>query len=194
MLRRLGIATVTLLVAVGGLTGIGAAPAGAAPHTLTVTPSTGLSDGQTVTVTGTGYTEAPVISDWALTMCTPEILAGDLTLQHAIQVCAVGNPPFTLVPPSPDGVLTTSYTVTKEFSTNGGPVICGQAPDDCVILLAQLTADGFVGAGTPVSFGTPVPTLAGCIHEFLADHEHPPKAKLQRLLVCIFTVLTHDRR
>ena len=193
MRNRLGIAAVIVALAFG--TGLVAVePAGAADHTLTVTPSTGLSDGQTVTVSGTGFVETPVVQDWALTMCSPAILAAPLTIQNAIQVCAVGDEPFVLVPPAEDGIITTSFTVRKEFSTNSGPVTCGQAPDDCVILLAQLTTEaGFVGAAAPVSFGQPVPTLADCIRDFLADHQHRPKVKLHRLLVCIFTVLTHHR-
>jgi hypothetical protein len=164
-------------------------------HTLTVTPSTGLRDGQTVTVTGTGFVEKPVVSDWTLTMCSPDILTADFTIISAIQYCSLDSPPFTGVPPSADGVLTASLTVTKQFSTRAGTVTCGQAPNDCVVILAQLAGPaGFVGATAPVSFGQPVPTLRDCIRTFLADHQHRPAVKLHRLLVCIWTAVANKRR
>jgi hypothetical protein len=196
MPRRLGIAAVTLVLACSGLVGLAATPASAdATHTLTVTPSSGLSDGQTVTVTGTGFVETPVVSDWTLTMCSRDILTADFSILSAIQYCSLAAPPFTSVPPSADGVLTTSLTATKQFSTNAGTVTCGQAPNDCVVILAQLTiGTGFVGAATPVSFGQPVPTLRDCIRAFLADHQHPPAVKLHHLLVCIWTAIAHKPR
>ena len=160
-------------------------------HTLTVTPSTGLSDGQTVTVNGAGYFETP-IADWALTMCSPEIVAQPLSIQNAVRVCAVGTEPFTFVPPDNSGNLSAQLTVRKTLSTLNGPVTCGQAPNDCYVLLAQLTGPfGFQGAAVPISFGKPVPTLADCIRTFLNDHQHRLRVKLFRLLVCIWTAVTH---
>jgi hypothetical protein len=191
MRRRFGIAVVTLALAAAGLVGA-TAPAGAtAGHAVTVTPSTGLSDGQTVTVSGTGFTETPIVNDWSVAMCRPEILAGAPTIEDAIANCDITTQPFVFTHADANGNLSTPYTVRKTFAANGTQITCGQAPNDCAILVAQLTSVGFVGAAAPISFGQPVPTLKDCIRTFLADHQHRPAVKLHRLLVCIFIALTH---
>jgi hypothetical protein len=195
MSRRLGIAVVTFTLAVGGLVGV-AAPAGAADgHTVTVTPSTDLSDGQTVAVTGTGFVETPVIYDWAVTQCSAAILAAPTDLDHAINDCNQQEP-FLFVHADAAGNLNSPLVVRKTFTAGLGAgahtVTCGQAPNDCAVLVAQLTGSGsLVGAATPISFAKPIPTLGNCIRTFLGDHQHRPAVKLHRLLVCIFTALTH---
>ena len=186
-----------LLIASGTATGfVGAATpiSFANQHTVTVTPNKGLANGQTVTVTGKGFFENPIGGNWALTTCTREFLSGPFTIQRAVQVCAVGDPPFVFVPPTADGNITTPYTLHQEFSTLSGPVKCGRAPNDCVVLLAQLTSSDFQGGTAPISFGKPVPTLADCIREFLGDKVHHPLRRWFRLFVCIFTALTSKPR
>ncbi len=192
MRRRLGIAAVTLSLALAGLVGAATTPAGAdATHTITVTPSTGLSNGQTVTVTGTGYVETPSIPDgWAIVQCSAGILSG-VDLQNAINSCDITTQPFTYAQADSSGHLTKSFVVRTTITTTAGSVPCGQAPNDCAVLVGQVVDGGFVGAATPISFGTPVPTLRDCIRTFLADHEHRPAVKLHRLLACVFTALTH---
>ena len=76
--RRLRVLGLGAVVALGLVSVVGAAPGDAAPaaavHAITVTPSTGLSDGQTVTVTGTGFTETPAVNDWSVTECRAGIV------------------------------------------------------------------------------------------------------------------------
>jgi hypothetical protein len=192
MSRRLGTALVALLVAAGGLVGpAGPADAATPGHTVTVTPSTGLSDGQTVTVSGTGFVETPVVNDWAIATCRPQILTSAPTLDDALSYCDVTTAPFVFTHADASGNLSTSYTVRKSFPSGGTTITCGQAPNDCAILVAQLTSAGFVGAAAPISFGKPVPTRRDCITTFLADHEHRPVVKLHRLLVCLWTAIAN---
>src|SRR3954447_3696758 len=87
MRKRIGISLVVVAVTLGGAL-VAVEPAGAAAvHTVTVTPSTRLSDGQTVTVAGTGFDETPAIYDWAVTQCSAAVLAGPITLDTAINDC-----------------------------------------------------------------------------------------------------------
>jgi hypothetical protein len=196
MRRRFGIAVVTVALAAAGLVAV-AEPAAAADHTVTVTPSTGLVDGQTVTVRGTGFTETPVIYDWAVTQCSAAILTAPLTLTNAVNECNQQEP-FLFAHADAAGNLSSPLVVRTTFTAGLGggahTVTCGQAPNDCAVLVAQLTAGGdLVGAAAPVSFGKPVPTLRDCIRTFLADHQHRPLVKLYRLLVCIWTAVANNR-
>lgn len=75
------------------------------------------------------------------------------------------------------------------FPTLNGTATCGLAPNDCYVLVGQLTTNGFQGAAVPISFGPPVPTLGDCIRTFLGDHQQSLRYRFHRLLVCIFTVL-----
>src|SRR4051812_5859636 len=130
MPRRFGIAVVTLVVAATGLVGV--APAGAADnHTVTVTPSAGLRDGQTVTVTGTGFTETPALYDWAVTQCSAAILAAPINLNNAINDCNQQEP-FLFTHADPAGNLSSPLVVHTTFTAGllagAHTVTCGQAP------------------------------------------------------------------
>jgi hypothetical protein len=197
MRTRIGIALTVMAVALGGSL-VTASPAGAAEvHTVTVTPSTGLADGQTVTVSGTGFDETPLINDWVVSQCSAAILNAPNDVGAAINNCDQSTAAFAHADAA--GNISTSFVVHKQLTTGlgtgTGSFTCGQAPNDCAILIAQL-ADGptqFVTAATPISFGTPTRTLGDCIREFLGDHQHGVRYRFHRLLVCIFTVLTHHR-
>jgi hypothetical protein len=192
MRGRLGIAALTLGLALAGLVGVGTTPAGAdATHAITVTPSTGLSNGQTVTVKGTGYVETPSLPEgWAVVQCSALIL-GSVDLQNAINNCDIATQPFTYAQADSSGNFTQPFVVRTTITTTAGSVTCGEAPNDCAILVAQVVDGGFKGSAVPISFGKPVPTLADCIRTFVGDHQHRPPVKLHRLLVCIFTALAH---
>ncbi|MGZ4737545.1 MAG: neocarzinostatin apoprotein domain-containing protein [Acidimicrobiia bacterium] len=191
MRTRLGVALVVTALTLGGTLAVGG-PAGAAgTHTVTVTPSTGLSDGQTVTVSGTGFVETPIINDWAVGMCSPAILTEAITLQNALHDCDVTTQPFTFTHADANGNLSTPFVVRKTFSTSGGTVTCGQAPNDCAILVSQLTGPEITGAAAPISFGPPVKTVSQCFREFAHDHQHRLRYRLIHLLTCVFTALTH---
>jgi len=164
-------------------------------HKVTVAPNTGLSDGQTVTVRGTGFVETPALNDWVVTQCSARILEAPNEINHVINECNQQEP-AVFAHADAAGNVTSPLVVRKTFTAGllagAHTVTCGQAPNDCAVLVVQITTDGnFTGAAAPISFGKPVPTLRDCIHTFLADHEHRPFVKFRRLLVCIFIALTH---
>ncbi len=174
----------------GGFVGAAAPISFLGDHIVKVTPSTGLRDGQTVTVSGTGFVETPVTDAWAVAQCSPAAVVTPLSLQEVVNHCDL-NPPYTSVVAGPDGTFSTALTLRKTLSTSSGPVTCGLAPNDCSVFVGFVTAKGFQGASAPISFGNPVPTLRDCIVKFLGDHEHRQWVKFRRLLVCIFIALTH---
>jgi hypothetical protein len=175
----------------GGVVGAAASISFLGDHTVTVTPSTGLHDGQTVTVSGTGFVEQAVPGpDWAVLLCPTTAVTTPLSLQEVVNHCDL-NPPETSILPQPDGSFSAQLTVHKTLSTASGQVTCGQAPGDCSVLVASVTRTGFQGATAPISYAKPVPTRRDCIRTFLADHQHRGWVKIHRLLVCIFVALTH---
>jgi hypothetical protein len=120
---------------------------------VTVTPSTGLTDGQTVTVSGTGFVQGPFLR---ILQCAGE--PGDLS--SAVSLCDLG--PFVLPAVDAQGnVLPTPFTVSETISTSGlGLVNCRTS--QCVILIGQLPGRFLF---TPISFGAPTPTsTAQCKH------------------------------
>jgi hypothetical protein len=178
----------------GGFVGAAESISFTGDHTVSVTPSTGLRDGQSVTVSGTGFVERVVGGGgWTVALCATSAVATPLVLQEVVNHCDL-NPPYTSVVPDPDGTFSTQLTLRKTLTTSSGQVVCGQAPHDCSVLVGGVTEHGFQGATAPISFGTPVPTLRDCIRNLLADHEHRPVVKLHRLLVCIWTAVAHRLR
>lgn len=188
---RIGVALTVVALTLGGSL-VASAPAGAAAvHAIAVNPSTGLSDGQIVTITGTGFDETPAVNDWSVAMCEPAAL-DIITLENAIQHCDITTTPFVFTHADAAGNLSTQYAVRKTFTVEGGrTVTCGQSPNDCVILVAQITTVGFTGAGVPISFGAPVKTVAECFRDFRLDHTHSLRYRFRQLLICVFTALTH---
>ena len=116
---------------------ISTAPASAAPA-VTASPSSGLADGQTVTVTGTGF---PAGAEVAVSQCRENTTCTD-TLAKA----TVGA----------NGTFTAPYTVRKQFAATdwstgtGTPVTVNCAVQQCQ-LVAYLDATGPIG--TKISFG-----------------------------------------
>lgn len=192
MLRRIGIAFAAAALGLGG-TLVAAGPASAADaHVVTVTPSTGLTNGQTVTVSGTGFVETPIINDWSVAQCSAAILSEPITLQNALHDCDVTTQPFVFAHADAAGNLSTPFVVRKSFTTSSQiAVTCGQAPNDCAILVSQLTGSDLTGAAAPISFGAPTPTLGDCIRQFLGDHQHSSKYRLHQLVVCVISALRH---
>jgi Neocarzinostatin family len=198
MRHRIGISAIVVALALSGAL-VAVEPAGAAEsHVVTVTPSTGLSDGQTVTVSGAGFVETPALNDWAVTQCTAAILSEPITLITAINDCDATTEPAVFAHADAAGNLSTSFVVRKSLTTGigtgTGTAACGQAPNDCAILVAQFAAGfDFVGAATPISFGSPPRTLKDCFREFRGDHQHRVRYRFRRLLLCISTLRSHHR-
>jgi hypothetical protein len=192
MSRRVGVALMVAVLALGGSL-VAGEPAGAAEvHTVAVTPNTGLSDGQIVTLTGTGFDETPLVNDWAIAMCEPAILDA-ISLENALDHCDVTTEPFVFTPADEAGNIDTQYAVRRTFVVGGRTVTCGQSANDCAILVAQISSGGFVGAAAAISFGTPVKTVGECLHDFFHDHRHRLRFRLRHLLVCVITALHHQR-
>jgi Neocarzinostatin family len=127
---------------------IAAPPASADGPSITVAPSTGLTDGQTVTVSGTGFT-----------VPTPHFLA--------IGECAnVTSPGFgdcdqstvnTSVVNTEDFVET--YTVARFITTaNHGALDCA-VPTACTLAVQAFTLQSNQVVAAPISFSTTVPNL-----------------------------------
>ena len=171
---------------VGGVA-VASEPAGAADgHRLVVTPDRNLVDGQTVTLHGSGYVEDT--PDWAVTMCDTTLLT-TIDLFTTIDHCDLTRLSELFAHADANGEFTLDFQVRKSFPLqNGTQVTCGQRPDDCAVLVAMMTAEGFVGAAAPVSFTSPPRTLRDCLDRFLADHERPLLRRLARLIVCAVQV------
>jgi hypothetical protein len=143
---------VVAVVAVVLALGFGS-PAGAAGHAITVTPDSGLADGQTVHVTGTGFTETPAVNDWVATMCSGAILDQPPTLELAVQYCDATEGPYVFTHADSAGNIAFDFIVRKTFQPTGGEGTVDCASSGCAILVAQVTTAGFTGAAAPISFG-----------------------------------------
>ncbi len=144
-------------VIVGGLAGTSTAGAAvAAVHIVTVTPSVGLSDGQTLAVSGTGFTETPSVNGWSVTECRAQILDQPITLLTALDNCDVTTQPFVFAHADSAGSLSTSYVARTTFNASA-TVDCTTTP--CVVFVSQIVdgGAGFVGAAAPITFGGPPP-------------------------------------
>ena len=116
---------------------ISTAPASAAPA-VTASPSSGLADGQTVTVTGTGF---PAGAEVAVSQCRENTTCTD-TLAKA----TVGA----------NGTFTAPYTVRKKFAaTDWSTGTATSVTVDCAVQQCQLVAylDATGPIGTKISFG-----------------------------------------
>ncbi|MBC2869375.1 enediyne antibiotic chromoprotein [Streptomyces mexicanus] len=113
------------------------APASAAPA-VTASPSSGLADGQTVTVSGTGYQAGAEV---AVSQCRESTTCTDTLATATVRS---------------DGTFSVPYTVRKQFTATdwstgtGTPVTVDCAVQQCQ-LVAYLASTGPVG--TKISFG-----------------------------------------
>jgi hypothetical protein len=115
----------------------------AAP-TVSVTPSTGLQDLQSVALRGSGYTTD--VTQFALAQCT-----GDGTPDGTV---CIGQ---TVVPVSGAGSFSTTFTVHQFVGT----VDCATAPGACFIGASNIAGGGpsfSQAAFAPLSFGPGSPT------------------------------------
>ena len=145
-------ADLTCVLAIGSLTGTTlayqpitfAAPSTATAPSLTVTPATGLTNGQKVTITGSGFT--PGDSLYATECLTTVTSPADCNVSTAT--------PITV---NTDGTLP-STTFTVVTGTVGGAT-CGTSAADaagCVIMVAN-SSEGD-RAAAPIAFAVPTPT------------------------------------
>jgi hypothetical protein len=112
------------------------------PPTLVADPSTGLANGQTVTVHGSGY---PRNRQLGMAQC----LTGDSSPSG----CDLSN--YKFVQTDDTGSFTTTFTVHISYRSDNGPVDC-RTPGLCRI--GAGTAPGGIGADALLTFSTAPPT------------------------------------
>jgi hypothetical protein len=116
------------------------------PPTLVAEPATGLFDGQTVTVHGSGY---PRNQSLGMAQC----ITGDETAAG----CDLSNVRF--VQTDATGSFTTTFTVHSSYSSQRGLVDC-TVPEHCRI--GAGVSEGGLGASALLTFSTaPTPTTSG---------------------------------
>jgi hypothetical protein len=143
--------TLTQVILVGALialacTAIAVPPAGAAGPMITVTPNTGLTDGQVVTVTASGFTFA-------------------VPFYAGIEECTLGTPSVATCDPSTTTIISVStddytspYTVHRDINTtNSGAVDCA-VPNSCEIHSGDIA--GQQDATAPIAFTAPLVDLS----------------------------------
>jgi hypothetical protein len=116
---------------------------------MTASPSTGLDDGDNVTVTGKGFKRHEYI---ALTEC----VAGDTQEGECGYDSGIGN--TVQVEANGSGRFSVTYNVARLTTLFGGTIDCAQAPG-CVIAAVQLSGFESVQAVTPISFDPSAPVL-----------------------------------
>jgi hypothetical protein len=139
--------------------------------TITVTPSTGLVDDQTVIVSGTG-----LASFTRILQCGPAV-GPEPDLSAAVTHCDLGQFVNPTVDPQGGIVPPTPFIVMELLPTSAGTVDCTANP--CSILLGGLGGvDGFISAIAPIRFGSATPaTKAACKQggwRSLADDQGQP--------------------
>ena len=166
--RRLSRAALALTLAAAAVvaSGVGPAAAAAATSTVTVDPSTGLRDGDTVSVT---VSDADFANHSLLQCDAAWLTAASNTYPDPWGVLYHCTPEADLVrfTAEPGTTTTVEMAVRESFTppfSAGNPVTCGDAPGDCLIVDIDHVLGQFpAGAGgyAPISIeGTPTLTLA----------------------------------
>jgi hypothetical protein len=139
MMKRFvsSVAAVTLVLGGVALYGVATAGAASAP-TITVTPNTGLTGGEKVVITGSGFTAGASL-DAVECIATATTVAG----------CAIGSAvPITA---NADGTLpSTNFFVQTGTIGNG---TCGTSATDATCAIAVGTSTGTVEAHATITFG-----------------------------------------
>jgi hypothetical protein len=160
---------VVLGVAVSILFWAPAAQAQGQGPTLTVTPSTGLVDGQTVTLIETGFFSFSSPRFGTFVPFAYECVAGKFPVSDVVDISELGfvtqqlNAYCTPHGQFAVGVTTLAVSASRQFTTTSGtPVQCGTSSPSCVVLAAGAAQSsvGFVGIGlasAPISFAPPTP-------------------------------------
>jgi len=113
--------------------------ANSATPNLSVYPASGLTDGQTVQVTGAGFEPATQI---AIRQCLAGATSGDACVPVAATVAPTGL----------DGSFSTSVVVSRDLSIGAATVDC-EVTGACV-LQAGYVVDPAVAASAPIAFGS----------------------------------------
>ena len=119
------------------------------PPALTVTPSTGLADGDVVTITGSGFSPGAGVG---VSQCRDGSIGGaDCDFAVAKFPNADGSGGFSI-----------EYTVAEQISAGAaGPLDCGSAAGVCAIGAVSNTRGREENAAIPLTFGAPPPSPVG---------------------------------
>ena len=150
LVRRLVAASLGLLIAMAATE-----PAGAQDvATITVVPSVGLTDGQTVTVEGTGFApNTTTFGSLTVGLCPSDVLT-DLALAP-YRCGAVAAFPVAV---DDSGAFVTQLQVfrSQPTSVGDGTLICADAPSGCVVLAVEVTGSlpdvEVIAATAPITF------------------------------------------
>jgi hypothetical protein len=123
----------------------GGAPVAQTTPAVTVTPSTGLLNFQTVTLSGTGFTPG-VLVGWAQCKNNASGTAAD---------CDTGN--TGTATPDGSGAFSTPFTVHRILHTANGTVDCASAPATCNLGAGTVTQPSAESAGVPLTFDPNAP-------------------------------------
>ena len=135
------------------------------------TPAEALADGQTVTVTGSGFVPGEAVG---IVQCSLEAARPDRGGEGAgVDACDIA--PFTALEADDLGAVTGTYAVQRALTTAWtGTVDCAERPGRCIVVIGSVS-DYDRSGGFGVSFATEglapvaVPTLAVSPAEDLAD-------------------------
>ena len=164
------VAKIRALRLVGAVLGLSIAALPAAPVgaqeavSITVTPSAGLTDGQIVTVEGTGFSpNATAFGSLTVGLCPADIL-GDVA--QGVFRCGATN--AFPVPVDDAGRFEAQLRVFREQPTiaGDGTLRCTDAPHACVVIALEVIGSppdfGLLVATAPMSFRPQ--TMADCMH------------------------------
>jgi hypothetical protein len=129
--------------------------AGAAGPSVTVIPSTGLTDGQTVMVNGTGFSSG---QDVFITECSSDILnePQPVSLAEAFAKCGGVQ---DIQNPDANGNFTAFFSVANQFVTFAGGTVSCASPGACAVTASFFgTGTNLFFYGQPISFGASAPT------------------------------------
>jgi hypothetical protein len=188
-LRRVGL--LVLAVVLGAVAVPATAQAQDAP-TLTVTPNTGLEEGEVVSLSGTGFGGLSAVQ----ALECPSQFAGrtEFTILEVLNSCEFLGTPVAITIDAA-GNLTGSALVREVFTPFSFPSYDCTVRNDCVVLVAGLGGPSeLLGATAPITFGPNTPTSrANCKHggwRNLANARGRPFRNQGR---CVSYVVTHRR-
>ncbi len=151
--KRIAMFAVATIVATAGLSAAGAGVASAAP-VLALSQSTGLTDGQAVTITVSGLTMDP-LATLEISECGNAY--GDNSALASIDT-SVGSRDCQVIAFSSTGGLASSSSIQfanipiKETGIGAGNRSCAALPTPCIVYISQSNNEGGTHASSNVSF------------------------------------------
>ena len=161
-------------------------------RSITVTPNTGLDDGQAVTVAGSGFD--PDAGRWAGTVCLAEILN---LLPSPTQINSLCGATSVVQPtPNATGAFSTTMVVHQvQPNFTGGTIDCRLS--GCVVLFIDLSRDVLALSGwaeAEITFGSPTPlSKADCKNGGWRNLANDQGRSFRNQGQCVSYVVAHRR-